>query len=308
MLQIGDKFTLSDGRQFTVGELVSEGKTKVILALVEDKALVIVVSKNDITAHNDPSLTKQFPDKGKYANLTTCAIFEFLNAFGIPTAFVSRVADDDTAFVAQRCKMLPLEVVARRRPRGSYLKRHPGRPVGSHWTIPVQEFFLKTTNGQLVVEGKVLVSGFDSEQEDPLIENLRLPSWHLFHPKLPLGGAGSFLHCFVPAQITPYQANIIQTVNLGAFEAVSAAFELVFNWTLIDWKLEFGLNTSGELVIADVIDNDSWRMEDEDGREVSKELFRQGGELGTVADSYAQVADAAQQLLSRFLFLNRLER
>lgn len=299
MLQTGSTFNLPAGRTLTVGNLVAEGKTKIIYGVIEDDKLVVVVSKDDITAHNDASFTKSFPNKGMYSTLTTIGIFRFLERNGVATAFISEVVGYTTAFVAKRCTMLPLEMIIRRQATGSYLKRHPNIERGRLFVDVVHEAFLKTTAGQLIIDGSVLVSGLDHESDDPLIENpLRLNVWRLIHPKRAVGSPESDLGRVIPALVQPRQMHLIIGINERAFLAVESAFYRLTRWVLIDWKTEFGITADGEVVIGDVIDNDSWRMLDENSHEVSKELFRQGGELGTVADNYARVARAVQDLIS----------
>jgi phosphoribosylaminoimidazole-succinocarboxamide synthase len=64
---------------------------------------------------------------------------------------------------------------------------------------------------------------------------------------------------------------------------------------LIDLKIEFGITDKGELVVADVIDPDSWRVVRK-GLQLSKEPYRQGASVEEVKRLYTMVAD----LTSRF--------
>ena len=172
------------------GELVNEGKTKKIYEVAGDPKHAIVEYKNTITAFDDPSFTKEFATKAKHSNTTTSRVFEMLQKAGIPTAFVRQLSD--TEFLAEKCTMVPLEVVVRRYAVGSYLKRHPEltKPEGEaphRFETPVVEFFLKTTKGGLKDAQGVIVEGLDPKkgEEDPFIENPQDSMWRLAHPKKP---------------------------------------------------------------------------------------------------------------------------
>src|SRR6185295_14985 len=60
--------------------------------------------------------------------------------------------------------------------------------------------------------------------------------------------------------------------------------------TLVDFKVEFGFDAKGNLLLADVIDNDSWRVI-ENGSYIDKQVYRDGGALDDVAAKYRQVAE-----------------
>ena len=59
---------------------------------------------------------------------------------------------------------------------------------------------------------------------------------------------------------------------------------------LVDFKVEFGYDTEGNLLLADVIDNDSWRIV-EDGRHIDKQAYRDGAELNEVTRNYRRVME-----------------
>jgi phosphoribosylaminoimidazole-succinocarboxamide synthase/phosphoribosylcarboxyaminoimidazole (NCAIR) mutase len=287
------------------GMLLAEGKTKEIFdAMGSAGQLVIVRNKEDITAFDDPERTRTFKTKSVFATTTTCRVFELLRKAGIPVAFQEQISPIE--FVALNCKMIKLEVVARRFAVGSYLKRHPeliqpeGKPHRFHRLVT--EFFLKTTEGKFIhSHGETLIEGLDPKkgEEDPIIINPSEEKWKLFHSKKPAWDPEADLKRTIKdwqvlgehAQETMKKIeNILRKVFLvleGAWNTLGLHF--------IDLKIEFGLDPFGNLVVADVIDNDSWRLRDQNWQELSKEAFRQDEELNEVEKKYGIVANLVEQ-------------
>ena len=279
------------------GELINEGKTKKIFAVKGDPKHVIVEYKNTITAFDDPSYTQEFATKAKYSNITTSRAFEMLNAVGVPTSYVRQLSD--TEFLALACTMIPLEVVVRRYAFGSYLKRRPEFSVAEgepphRFDRPVVEFFLKTTKGGLLDEdGSVLVEGLDPQkgEEDPFIENPREGTWRLMHPKTPGENPEAFLNRTIDASRVLKGATIdeMESAIVRTLETLEVFFGK-HDFKLVDFKIEFGRTIDNHVVISDVIDNDSWRLRDQNWGDVSKQSFRDGESMSQIEDKYARVA------------------
>jgi phosphoribosylaminoimidazole carboxylase / phosphoribosylaminoimidazole-succinocarboxamide synthase len=271
----------------SLGALVAEGKTKRIYRTAGGSDLVTVISKDDITA-GDGAKHDVIPDKGRLANATTCNVFRLLQACGLPVAFDRQ--DSASSFIAPNCSMLPYEVVVRREAHGSYLKRNPHLAKGLLFPQLIVEFYLKTKDKNW--KGKPLVS------DDPLMGYTEgQPQIRLFNPAKPLPGQEPFLVLPVSEvfdtddewKIFPEMRRIAR----HAFLVLEKAWQLE-GGTLVDLKVEFGFDARRRLLLADVIDNDSWRVI-EDGSYIDKQVYRDGGALDDVAQKYRRVADVTSR-------------
>lgn len=260
--------------------LLSEGKTKKIFDAGGDLALI--ESKDDLTA-GDGAKHDVVPDKGIWSTATTCNVFQLLKAWGLPVAYLERRGQ--RTFLAQACAMVPYEVVARRRGIGSYAKRHPDNSPASRFGSPVIEFYLKTQGkrwGDLVLT-----------KDDPLVEFVAgddgPSAAALFRPDLPLETQLP-MHVLddFPLKQTPDHLSQIERLTRQIFLILEAAWGRLEH-ELVDLKVEFGFTADGRLVVADVIDNDSWRLLNKQGQHLDKQLYRNGALLEEVAAAYRTV-------------------
>ena len=252
-----------------------------------DADLVTIVSKDDITA-GDGAKHDIIPDKGRLATATTCNVFRLLKACGLPVAFEEQ--DSAVSFVAPQCSMLPYEVVVRREAHGSYLKRNPHFAKGQLFPRLIVELFLKTKDKSW--KGKPLVC------DDPLMSYQEGASQiRLFNPAKPIQGQEPFL-VLAGADVFSHAEEWktfpeMQHLARQAFLVLEKAWQLE-GGTLVDFKVEFGFDTKGRLLLADVIDNDSWRVI-ENGSYIDKQVYRDGGALDDVAEKYRLVAETTSR-------------
>lgn len=267
----------------SLGALVTEGKTKKVYKIKDGSDLVAVISKDDITA-GDGAKHDTIPDKGRIATATTSNVFRLLKACGLPVAFIEQ--DSETSFVAPNCSMLPYEVVVRREAHGSYLKRNPHLSKGQLFPHALVEFYLKTKDKNW--KGKPLVA------DDPFMQLTDDGKQiKLFNPAKPLQGQEPFLVLPVSdvfsradeSKMFPEMRRIARQTSL----VLEKAWQLE-GGTLVDLKVEFGFDAKGNLLLADVIDNDSWRVL-EGGAYIDKQVYREGGALDEVAAKYRHVAE-----------------
>ena len=154
----------------------------------------------------------------------------------------------ETEQLVRRVKIIPLEVVVRNVAAGSLSKRI-GWEEGKELPHPIVEFYYK-----------------DDDLGDPLLaeEHIRL---------LELAS----------------EAQIEELKNRGL--AVNEALESLMlskGIRLIDFKLEFGLDQKGEILLADEISPDTCRFWDiESGKILDKDRFRR--DLGGVTEAYREI-------------------
>jgi len=176
--------------------------------------------------------------------------------------------------------MIDYEVVARREAYGSYLKAYPYLPKGHLFSKLVVQLFLKTSGKNW--EGVIL------PEDDPLMIIVD-GNGYLCNPKLPMDREIPY---FAILEEFPLCDNLevieeIKTFAAKTFLALEKAWQLVpGNRRLIDFKVEFGTTKDGELVLADVIDSDSWRVLDSEGGHLDKQIYRDGGETDEVLAKY----------------------
>jgi len=207
----------------TPGKLIIEGKTKQILELPKLPGCVLVQSKDRITA-GDGARAHELAGKAAISTATTCKVFELLNNVGLKTHYIKRASE--TAFVGKNCDMVPIEWVTRRVATGSFLKRNEGVKEGFRFNPPKQETFFK-----------------DDANHDPQWSEEQLIS-----NELKVGGI----------TIGKDEVDFMTRTTLAVFEVLEKAWASI-DCALIDMKIEFGVY-EGEIMVADVIDSDSWRL------------------------------------------------
>jgi phosphoribosylaminoimidazole-succinocarboxamide synthase len=256
-------------------EIIAKGKTKEVWATDKAEDVVILENMANITANDDPNVTRQFEAKAIAATSTTCRVFELLQAAGIPVAYIEQTSP--TAFASPCCTMWPFEAVGRRYAVGSYLKRNPQMvETNPPYRFPrlVTELFLKTTKGHcLLSDGMDHDLGLDPAlgQEDPLLQ-IGNGEWLLYHAKKPLWDVDAQLGSLDPALLR-HNTEVVDDLLRQTFMVLEGAWATL-GWRLVDIKIEVGNTADGRVVVADVIDNDSWRLRDSTWQEMSKQVYR----------------------------------
>ena len=171
---------------------------------------------------------------------------------------------DDVTVLVKRCTMLPIEQVMRRVATGSYLKRVPTAHEGERFDPVLVETFLK-----------------DDANHDPQI-------W-----------AKDIIERGLATQ---EEVDWMFVEGRRVFDVLERAWATL-DIMLVDLKIEFGRDQHGKLMVADVIDNDSWRIwpGGDKNRMLDKQVYRNlkavtEQDLQALQDRYALVADLTGKL------------
>ncbi len=219
---------------------------------------VVYILHKDGLTAGDGARRSELPGKGELACLTTSNVFYLLEQEGVATHYIGMLGGNVN--LVTRCAMVPLEVVMRRIATGSYLRRHPEIAEGTRFEPTVVEFFCK-----------------DDAAHDPLVTDEQIQEMELADA----------------AEIETMRA-----AGRHVFDILEAAWAKQ-DVTLVDLKIEFGrASDDGRLLVADVIDNDSWRIwpGGDKSRMLDKQVYRNLPEvtdagLREVLANYARVAE-----------------
>ena len=97
----------------------------------------------------------------------------------------------------------------------------------------------------------------------------------------------------IDSAITPNEYNQINHLMLNTFEHIEKAWKKL-GAELIDMKIEVGYDSeTGNLMIADVVDNDSWRVwwNGDKTEQLDKQSYRDGESIDSVLDKYHRVTE-----------------
>jgi phosphoribosylaminoimidazole-succinocarboxamide synthase len=229
-------------------KFIYEGKAKKIFAY-EDSDKVIIEFKDDATAFNALKKAK-FEGKGELNCLISSKIFEFLIKNNIPTHYIG--LKNNNLMIAQKIKIIPLEVVLRNTAYGSLCKQTTIKP-GSVLERPLIDFYLKndTLNDPLLTKDRINLLKIVDDEELDFISNMTL-------------------------KINKLLKTFFYNIKLD----------------LVDFKLEFGYNSSGQIVLGDEISPDNcrlWDLNQKNGKIVSLDKDRFRNDLGGFIEAYSEI-------------------
>ena len=229
-------------------DLIYEGKAKKVFSH-DDADKVIIEFKDDATAFNALKKAK-FEGKGKLNCLISAKIFELLINNNIPTHFLE--LHNENTMIAQKIKVIPLEVVLRNTAYGSLCKQTTIKP-GTVLAKPLIDFYLK-----------------NDELNDPLITKDRIELMKI---------------------LSSNDLDLIIDLTLK-INAILKSFFKKIGLQLVDFKLEFGYDCKNKILLGDEISPDNCRLWDfnkENGTIVSLDKDRFRNDLGDLIEAYAEI-------------------
>lgn len=163
---------------------------------------------------------------------------------------------DENSMLCKKVKIIPLEVVVRNVATGSLTKRL-GIDEGKKLDFPIVEFYYK-----------------NDELNDPLVNDE---------------------HCKIMGIIDSDETADFLKTTARKINSVLVEFFAKANLRLIDFKVEFGRDENGEILLADEISPDGCRLWDKNSnKKMDKDIFRQS--LGSVSEAYKEVLSRIQSV------------
>ncbi|MEM7565958.1 MAG: phosphoribosylamine--glycine ligase [Pseudomonadota bacterium] len=285
--------------------LIATGKTKRVVR--GETPHTVRLEAIDRLTGGDAARVSEIEAIGRAKTRQAANALTLLKRAGIPTAFLEQAGED--ALLCRACRMLPLEFVVRRYAFGSYLKRNPSAASTppTRFEAPVLELFHKhsvvlpphveapTQMEEGEARTRFLKDGAwpQGVHADPYIATGEA-AWGLYDSKTPVTGAP--LMTITPALSDEALDLALQTIVLPAFDALEAAWGRIDTEhgpvALTDIKFELGHDEeTGDLLLADVVDNDSWRVwpGGDPARQIDKQAFRDGAAEAEVTQNYGLV-------------------
>jgi phosphoribosylaminoimidazole-succinocarboxamide synthase len=161
---------------------------------------------------------------------------------------------NETEQLVQAVDMIPLEVVLRNIVAGSFSKRL-GVPEGQVLEQPIIEFYYK-----------------DDALDDPFINDAHIRYLGICDQE---------------------ELRVIRQVTLAINRELQSMFETI-GIQLVDFKLEFGRDQTGKIILADEISPDTCRLWDAETHDhLDKDLYRR--DLGDIVPVYQEVLNRLNQ-------------
>jgi len=229
-------------------ELIYEGKAKKVFCH-NDSDKVIIEFKDDATAFNALKKAK-FEGKGKLNCSISARIFELLLKNNIPNHFIE--LKNENTMIAQKIKIIPLEIVLRNTAYGSLCKQTTIKS-GTLLSKPLIDIYLK-----------------NDELNDPLLTKDRIELMNI---------------------LSSHDLELIINLTLKINLILKSFFKNI-QLQLVDFKLEFGYDFRNNIILGDEISPDNcrlWDLNQKNDKIVSLDKDRFRNDLGGLIEAYSEI-------------------
>jgi len=236
--------------------------------IYEGKAKKIFANKNS------KEVIVEFKDDATAFNAAKKSIFEGkgeLNCFISETIFKHLInqnipthyinSNSKSSFIAQKVEILPLEVVVRNTAYGSICKQTNIKP-GTIFKEPLIDFYFK-----------------DDDLNDPLLTLDRIRLMNI---------------------VSQDELILIKELT-NKINIILTEFFLNIHLKLVDFKVEYGRNYNGQIVLADEFSPDNcrlWDLKANNGKIVSLDKDRFRNDLGDLIEAYSEISNRIKNFIS----------
>ena len=228
------------------------GKVKTVYP-TDDANTVLIQYEDKVTAGNGKKVDS-LEGKGHVCCGISKILFEKMEKVGIPTHYLS-MPPHGVVVTLDPCKVMCCKKVdiipievIVRNLAAGSIVRQTTIEEGKEFEWPLVEFYLK-----------------DDAKDDPLLTTDRIIQM------------GHNMHVVGEMEIMAQEVN---SILKDIFNGIGL--------TLVDFKLEFGIDAAGELLLADELSPDGMRLW-KDGKSFDKDLFRKGE--GDIVEAYQYIFD-----------------
>ena len=236
--------------------------------IYEGKAKKIFANKNS------KEVIVEFKDDATAFNAAKKSIFEGkgeLNCFISETIFKHLInqnipthyinSNSKSSFIAQKVDIIPIEVVVRNTAYGSICKQTNIKP-GTIFKEPLIDFYFK-----------------DDDLNDPLLTLDRIRLMNI---------------------VSQDELILIKELT-NKINIILTEFFLNIHLKLVDFKVEYGRNYNGQIVLADEFSPDNcrlWDLKANNGKIVSLDKDRFRNDLGDLIEAYSEISNRIKNFIS----------
>lgn len=267
-----------------LGQKLFNGKTKTIYSVIDQPNLICIHRKDfhdptssilsiPGTRRNSVDSPVRFPNsqqtrldkqseqvnRGILVTSITSYVYEILRQASIPTFFVASHGQADM-FIAKRCTMIPILWIIRRFPNETYVKRSQEIPHGHRFIPPIIEIFYKRHSivyqrGSINNSDENHESDRESQYDDSDSDSDECISSIWSYEQLLNTNINT-----ENVKISQIDIEYMYEICCTVFDILEHVWMVKKNCQLIDLKIEFGITTTKEIVIANVYDVDTWHI------------------------------------------------